>query len=256
MSKSLLALRYGAEEIAAKRGEIGRQVIAASRVMRLANFERIERGDLARLFALYDTEFFDGRLSQEITAKPGTTLGFRVSPTMTRCGGKTYGRRRRLRTGTAVREYEIAIATRMLFMNFRDRQRPVTVCGLVCADRLSALQRIMEHEILHLAEMLFWGRSSCAQSRFKALSRNIFGHLASKHDLVTSAEKAKEEHGVGIGSAVAFRFDGELLEGFVNRINHRATVLVESRDGAKYRDGKRYRKYYVPLGRLTAKTGG
>jgi hypothetical protein len=110
----------------------------------------------------------------------------------------------------------------------------------------------MEHEMLHLAELVFWGNSSCAQGPFKAIARNIFGHAASKHDLITSVEKAKEDHGVTIGSRVEFRFDGELLKGFVNRINRRATVLVEARDGARYRNGKRYRKYYVPVARLTA----
>jgi hypothetical protein len=252
---NLLALRYGGEEITAKSAEIRRQIISDSPVIGQPDFERIETRDLARLFALYDAKFFDGQLGRRIAAKPGTTLTFRLSATMTRAGGKTITRRRRLRIGTIVRRYEIAVATRMLFMNFRSDQRAVTVCGLVCADRLAALQRIMEHEMLHLAELLFWGKSSCAQGPFKALARNIFGHAASKHDLITSPEKAREDHGLSIGGKVQFEFDGEVLTGFINRIHHRATVLVEARDGVRYRNGKRYRKYYVPLVKLRARSG-
>jgi hypothetical protein len=38
--------------------------------------------------------------------------------------------------------------------------------------------------------------------------------------------------------------------GRINRINSRATVLVESDQGTLYGDGKRYLKYYVPLALL------
>ena len=48
--------------------------------------------------------------------------------------------------------------------------------GLVCRDRLEALQRIFEHELLHLAEFLGWGRSNCRAENFHALSRRIFAH--------------------------------------------------------------------------------
>ena len=37
-----------------------------------------------------------------------------------------------------------------------------------------------------------------------------------------------------------------------NDRNRRATVLVESKEGQRYSDGKRYAKYYVPLNCLTA----
>jgi len=40
-------------------------------------------------------------------------------------------------------------------------------------------------------------------------------------------------------------------EGTVNRITKRATVLVEDPEGEPYSDGKRYRKYLVPLQLLT-----
>jgi len=51
---------------------------------------------------------------------------------------------------------------------------------------------------------------------------------------------------------VRFRFDGVERKGVVNRINKRATVLVEDRRGEQYSDGKRYAKFYVPVQMLEA----
>jgi hypothetical protein len=246
----LRAIRHSPQVIAQKFAEIRTAMFQESRAIRQPNFETIGTGDLARLFRLYDDRFLDGWLANAITSTGGSTLTFRLSSAMTRSGGKTIRKSPRLKSAAIATKYEIAIATRMLLMNFRDGQRPVTVCGLVCEDRLAALQRIMEHEMLHLAEFLAWGKSSCNQSRFKQLARNIFGHAASKHDLITAVERASTLHAVSIGNKVEFDFHGKTLAGIINRVHRRATVLVESKDGAKYRNGKRYLKYYIPLGML------
>jgi hypothetical protein len=256
MTVDLLALHNSPETIATMTGQIRDAMLRDSRRVREANFQAIDTDDLARLFQLYDSRFFGGWLAKAVASTAGATLTFRLSSTMTRAGGKTIRKRRKLKNGTLGAHFEIAVATRMLFMNFREAGRPVTVCGLVCTDRLAALQRIMEHEMLHLAEFLFWGKSSCNQPRFKSMAKNIFGHEASRHDLVTSVENAAEKHAVSIGSRVTFHFDGEFLDGIVNRIHHRATVLVEAADGMKYRNGKRYRKYYVPVPMLTIRESG
>jgi hypothetical protein len=166
---------------------------------------------------------------------------------MSRAGGKTIRRARQLPNGTLGRHFEIAIATRMLFLNFKAAQRPVTVCGMPCPDRMSALQRIMEHEILHLAEFLYWGKSSCAMQRFKRMAINIFGHGSSKHDLITAAELLESERAINVGTRVEFEFEGKTLAGFVNRVQQRVTVLVESLEGERYSDGKAYQKYLVPV---------
>jgi hypothetical protein len=138
----------------------------------------------------------------------------------------------------------------MLFLTFRGIERPVVVSGLICTDRLQALQRIFEHELLHLAEFLLWDESSCSGIRFRRLARNIFGHLSTKHALVTPGEQAFVQHGVRVGSMVAFVFGGRRLVGRVNRIRHRATVLVEDAGGTDYTDGRKYLKFYVPVPRL------
>jgi hypothetical protein len=61
-------------------------------------------------------------------------------------------------------------------------------------------------------------------------------------------EHAAVRHGIKVGSMVEFQFEGRRLVGRVNRLNKRATVLVEDADGLPYSDGKRYQKFYVPVG--------
>lgn len=243
----ILALNNSQEVIAARTTAIREAMLRESRCIRQPNFERIGTDDLARLMDLYDREFFGGWLSQ---ARTGAPLTFLLSPRMSRAGGKTTRIRHRCRDGAMHERYEIAIASQLLFVTFQDVQRPVKVGGLICTDRLQALQRVLEHEIIHLAELLVWGESSCAGQRFEALAWRVFGHAEMKHELVTPREVAAVRHGVRVGSAVEFEFQGRRLVGRVNRINHRATVLVEDSDGVPYSDGGRYSKFYVPVEQL------
>ncbi len=247
------SLRYAPDVVAAKSVDIARGAVAGSHFLRSANFTVITPADLCRLFDLYDQTFFDGFLRRTVGDKARGRLGFRLAPRMTRAGGKTFRTRRRVGKGflrSTETSYEIAISTRLLFLSFDDAARPVTVCGLPCIDRLSALQRIMEHEILHLMELLVWDKSSCRAARFKSMSRNIFSHGASTHDLVTPAQRAMAKFDLRVGDAVTFEFDGRKLRGMLNRVNRRATILVESTAGVRYTNGKQYEKFYIPLGML------
>lgn len=58
--------------------------------------------------------------------------------------------------------------------------------------------------------------------------------------------------GIKSGMVVRFKFDGVEHKGVVNRVNKRATVLVQDRRGERYSDGKHYAKYYVPVQMLEA----
>jgi hypothetical protein len=255
MSRSLdvLSRRFSPEQIADTNAAIARSVITGSHFVRGHDFTVIAPADLSRMFDLYDHAYFDGFLRQTVNERAGGRLSFRLAPRMTRAGGKTFRTRRPVRHGLLKSDetsYEIAISSRLLFLSFDDASRPATVCGLPCTDRLSALQRIMEHEMLHLAELLVRDRSSCSAERFKSMSRNLFGHAASTHELITPADRAVAKFDLRIGDAVTFTFDGRLLRGMVNRINRRATVLVESPSGTRYTNGRRYEKFYIPLGML------
>src|ERR1039458_2851056 len=93
---------------------------------------------------------------------------------MTRAGGSTT----RLRERNGVESFQIAVAAGVLFEGFGVGDRRITVCGLECEDRLAALQRIFEHEMVHLVELLCWNRSDCAAARFQDIARRLFLHRA------------------------------------------------------------------------------
>lgn len=246
----LLVIRNDEETVARRDETIRSQMLSNSPNVRHGNFTAIAPEDLQRLLALYDSHYFGGWLEREVQAQSHRPLGLKLSKLMTRAGGKTTRLRRR-RHGKTLTIYEIAVAARMLLMSFRDERREVVVCGRRCQDRLAALQRILEHEIIHLCELLAWGKSTCAGKRFKALAAAIFGHDGTKHDLVTPREQAAVQHGLKVGSPVRFTHAGRTYTGRINRIHRRATVLVEDPAGQAYSDGKRYSGFYVPLPALT-----
>lgn len=212
------------------------------------NFTRIHADDLERLFDLYDRIYFAGRVRDSLGGAP---LAFQLSKRMTQSGGKTMRRQLRHPDGSVMRtEFSISISTTLMFQTFRDERRPITVTGMLCKNRLEALQRVMEHEIIHLCEMLAWQVSNCSASRFQNLARVFFDHREHTHQLITPRERAFTEYGIRTGDHVTFRVDGRHFAGFVNRITKRATVLVEDPSGQPYSNGKRYRKFYVPISLL------
>ena len=211
---------------------IQRDLLKDSAHLRGTDFNAIHPNDLELLFRLYDRTFFDGYCTRALDSRP---LTFRLSPRMTRAGGKTA----RFVNRHGQLSYEISIAISMLFDGFTERDRLVTVCGVECPHRLEALQRIFEHEIVHLVELLCWGQSDCKGERFQDIAHRFFRHRAHTHNLVTRHERALDS-GIRIGSRVNFAFEGRPLAGRVNRITKRATVLVEDPEGDKYADGRHY----------------
>jgi hypothetical protein len=246
----LFALLYSAVEVQDRVARIYEATLAQSPQIRDGNFTLIGTDDLERLFTWYDREFFRGRLGEMIVEDDAHPMAFRLSSRLVSAAGQTVRQVRRLqRNGsTAVKvDYEISISTTLLYNTFQDVERPVTVGGLVCRDRLESLQRIFEHELLHLAEFLGWGRSNCRADNFHALSRRIFAHEGAYHDLITPRETARAAFDIHVGDQVSFEVDGKRQVGRVNRITRRATVLVESPRGQPFTDGKRYVPFYVPL---------
>lgn len=231
-----------AQAVAARTAQIHATVLSKSKYLGAGNFARIHTADLATMFTEYDTAFFSGQLKRALGDSP---LSFGLSKRMTSSGGKTTKVTHRL---TGQRRYEISVATTILFNCFSDLDhRPITACGIVCRDRLDALQRVMEHEITHLVEMLLWSKSSCSQDRFHSITRRFFGHIENKHNLITPRERAAVKFGIKAGTKVRFRFDGAQYTGIVNRVSKRATVLVEDPRGLRYSNGKHYAKFYVPV---------
>lgn len=232
----------GAAERDRRNRYIADSVFATSPYLRDAAFTQFHPDDIRLLYELYDENYFAGSLRNCLGRDQIT---FRLSRRMTKAGGKTtrWSDPRRKREPW----YEIAVSSTLLFQSFQDPQRDVTVTGIVCHSRLDGLMRIMEHELVHLIEMLVWTDSNCSLGRFQNIAGRQFGHTDHRHELMTPGEAAHTEFGIRPGARVRFDIEGHRFEGIVNRITRRATVLVPDDRGPTYSDGRRYQKFYVPL---------
>ncbi|MGD0776180.1 MAG: SprT-like family protein [Candidatus Solibacter sp.] len=239
LAGAVLSFQLPEDAIQQRVRQIHHTVLTHSRYIRAANYTVIHPEDLELLFQAYDEHFFAGLCRR---ALDGRKLRFRLSPRMTKAGGTTA----RFVTSAGETFYEIAVASSMLFEGFGQTDRRISVCGLECENRLEALQRIFEHEMVHLVEQLCWQSSNCAAPRFQDIARRHFLHRAHTHKLITRRERAAQS-GIRLGSRVTFLFEGRQLTGTVNRLTKRATVLVEDPEGEMFSDGRRYRKYYVPI---------
>jgi len=248
--EDVLCHRQVTSEVYQARSELIRStVLLHSRAMDGENFVTTCGADLRMMSELYDSIYFDSSC-MALAKHYGMT--YRWSGRMSRAGGKTT---RTVRRGTAKRpaevHYEITLSSSLLFQTFKDDQRPIKVCGQLCNNRIEAMQRIVEHEAIHLAEMLVWIDSDCAAGRFQAITNRLFGHTEHRHELVTQRERAAKLYDIRVGSRVYFMHNGHPVEGVVNRITRRATVLVESPEGIVYSNNKRYLKFYVPISGLS-----
>ncbi|HEY1496196.1 MAG TPA: hypothetical protein VGF49_16705 [Candidatus Solibacter sp.] len=241
LTDRVLSLRLPEETIRQQLLEIQQAVLANSPDVKDLNFNAIHPRDLRYLFTQYDRRFFNGLCAPAVERR----LKFKFSDRMTVSGGIT----KRIREHSGDVRFEIMIASAMLFDGFREADHRATVGGLECSHRLDALQRIFEHELIHLLEFICWETSDCAKPRFQEISARIFLHRAHTHALMTRRALAAKS-GIVRGSLVSFPFEGRQLTGRVARVSKRATVLVEDPAGPRYTDGRHYSKYSVSIASL------
>ncbi|MFK8112874.1 MAG: hypothetical protein AB8B91_11760 [Rubripirellula sp.] len=226
--------------------EIHTLTMQLSRSITRPNFDRVGRDDLVRMIRMYDERFFDGKI---LPAAEAEKLSFGLSSRMTRIAGKLVTHYPQ-GNHEGSREFELVLSSTLLFQTFEDTNRSVEVTGRQCRDRLEAMQRVAEHELVHLVEMLIWNDGNCSESRFQSIAKRYFAHTDYRHDLITQRERALMKFNIRVGDLVQFPHDGHALTGRVNRITRRATILVPSPKGEPFSDGGRYLKFYVPLEKL------
>jgi hypothetical protein len=242
--------KFDTEQVARKGRLVYENALRKSPYLDSGNFTAIHTTDLRRLFDEYDDCFFESQIGTTLRNIP---LGFRLSRRMTSVAGKTarYG-------GSDCpggSRYEISVSTELLFQCFRNNDdRPITVVGIACSDRLEALQRVMEHELVHLLELVLWSTSSCSTARFQAIASRFFSHESHTHQLMTPRERALQQFGIRPGAYVRFKSGSVYHLGTVTRVTKRATVLVGDFHGTLFSDGRKYTKYYVPVERLEVVT--
>jgi hypothetical protein len=238
---------FPAEQISSWQREIHKKTLALSRSIDKPNFTSVGRDDLVRMIRMYDDLFFDGKILPVAQAEG---LSFGLSSRMTRVAGKMVTH---YPDGNyeAPRQFELILSSTLLFQTFEDEGRPAEVTGRICKDRLEAMQRVAEHEFVHLIEMLIWNDGSCSEARFQSIAQRYFGHTDYRHDLITQRERALSKFNIRVGDEVKFRHDRRVLTGRVNRITRRATILVQDAKGERFSDGHRYLRFYVPLEKLS-----
>ncbi len=246
LTENLLLQPLPADEIRARERDIEQHILANSKLLRGVNFQELCSDDLRLIYQLYDESFFRSAISAELF-RTKSELNFRLSNRLTSAAAKTtvFKHLRKSR-------YEIAFSTTLLAGSFVAAGQAHWVAGRLCESRLQALQRLMEHELIHLVELLSFGNSSCGAKRFKTLSANLFQHECSHHRLLRPGERMRAELGLGVGDRVSFTYAGRQYFGRINRVTKRATILVPDGRGRPYADGGRYRKFHVPIERLIA----
>ncbi|WHH60374.1 hypothetical protein [Petroclostridium sp. X23] len=231
------------KEIKQKRDIVRQQFISRAADIGDGTITQLSTEDLKLLFDLYDKTFLQGYFACNFKGK----LIFSLSTKMTRAAGKTIVPKRIAQLKPEDVTYEIRIGVNFFF-RYNALGRDKVVSGIKTHDALEALQIVFEHELCHLIEFYEFQSSSCKQDRFKMIAKNIFGHMDSYHHLPTEREIANEKYGFKGGDTVTFEFEGQAVRGIVNRINKRATVMVPDEAGVYVdRQGRRYKKFYVPL---------
>ena len=242
---ALMATCLDTETIQRHQSDIHSQTMMLSRTIDGPNFSRVADDDLSRMVAMYDERFFGGELLPLVRAEG---IQFSFSSRLTSAAGKMITEYPNGYDGP--RRFHLRLSSTLLFQTFSDVSRKVEVTGRLCRDRLEAMQRVAEHELVHLVEMLVFNDGDCNQPRFQSIARRYFGHTDYRHDLMTQRERAARKFNIRVGDRVRFRNDDRTRIGRVNRITRRATVLVPDRRGQRFSDGGTYLKFYVPLEKL------
>ncbi len=169
--------------------------------------------DLEYLFGLYDDTFFQGQILKKI-ADTDSVINFyarsRTSGVAGVCGVKTIDSRK---------YYYLDIAPQIIETLYRYNKLDLPMAaGIGCNDRLSCVQLIMEHEIIHLISLLYGylvlppgpkiatntmdPKANPHGPLFQCMVKEYFGHSTFDHDLglttVISIVNQPTELGTGV----------------------------------------------------------
>ena len=239
-------LKYQEEEIIQKRNNIRDKFISKSKNVKNGDIKCISNEDLSNLFHLYDEVFFENYFSRNFKG----SLKFSLSTRMTSAAGKTIYSKKIKSLLEVDENYEIRMAIKFFFQ-YSKVDRDKMVSGINTKDSLEAFQIVFEHELCHLLELHLYKESSCKKLRFKTMVNNIFAHTQVHHQLPSQKEIISEKYGLKIGQKVSFISEGKTYNGFIYKINKRATVMVLNKKGTyKDKSGNTYSKWHVEFEQL------
>ena len=240
---SLVEINFSSVEINERRDNVREKIICSSKNIKNGIITTVLEADLKNIFIYYDAYFLNNYFKDYFLGN----IKFSFSKRMTRSAGLTIVPKNIAYLKQSEETYEIRIGINF-FLKYYDTIREKKVNGIVTTDALHALQLVFEHELCHVIEFHVFKNSSCKKQRFKNISKNIFKHGSSYHELPTSSEIVKMQYGLKIGDKVYFTYENRKIEGLISSINKRATIMVMDKAG-RYMDskGNKYSKCYVIL---------
>jgi hypothetical protein len=158
-----------------------------------SNFSTLQISDLETLFRLYDSIFFNFKISQ-LLAQKKHTLTFKLSTTLTKTAG-------RLKSKGCNHILEISVP--VLNSTFIANEKCLKINGIKVYNRLEVLCNLFEHELTHLIVALIKpSHKDCDYSShgkcFYGIVSGYFGHTACRHDLLAGDAEIKEQKTVDI----------------------------------------------------------
>ncbi len=239
----MINIKYDLNEIRDKRIHIKMLLFEKSADIKSESFSKISERDLYILFELYDEIFLEGWFKKNFKGK----IKFILSRQLKSAAGNTRTKKNTAQIQNENPEFEVKISLNHL-SDFDKIDRTKYVGGIEVHSILDSLMLVFEHELCHVIEFIIFKKSSCRKKPFKEMIFNVFGHTETTHKLVGANEINMQKFGLKPGDSVRFQYNGKLINGFIQRINKRATVMSPDKQG-NYIDksGKRYKKFYVPL---------
>lgn len=239
----MINIKYDIDTINDKRITVKKLLFEKSNYIDSDDFTKISENDLYILYNLYDEIFLDYWFKKNFKGN----IKFKLSRQLTRAAGNTTTKRNIAELRPEDIEFEVKISLNHL-MNFSKIDRKKYVGGIEAQSVLDSLMLVLEHELCHVIEFIVCHKSSCSKKPFKDLIYNLFGQTESIHKLVTSNEVNAYEYGLKPGDNVKFQYNNKTINGFIQKINKRATIMSPDKQG-NYADklGRRYKKFYVPL---------
>ena len=169
-------LKFDKEHIARNRKELMKSLVD-----KYGKYPKMEHSTIPKLmqkmYEYYDESFFQGLLSRQVKSS-GKGIVFELSNQASSSAGSAWVRRNK--------------TTRIMFSVkvFREVTKKtvasLTVNGLNVTNRVDAMMRVMEHELVHLALLTSGSKEHTNEGHgpfFKAIVFALFGHITTTHDL-------------------------------------------------------------------------
>lgn len=198
-----------------------RNKLLSTMVIRYGEYPTLSEAMMKEMYEFYDANFFYGLLSKQVGNRAVT---YKISNKATKSAGS-------LRMGDPVR----ITLSQPIFRDVVGNVDNLSVNGLSVSNRMDAIMRVMEHELVHLALSSSDTDKHAVEGHgtlFKAIVKGLFGHTETTHQLISKIPSSVEclaKELLRVGDVVSYRSKaGDIVTGKVIKLNPvRAQLLLE-----------------------------